>query len=256
MRGRNASAMKGKWWIYEDVGDAKTRAVTVASFDRDSFVPLRSGFLGISESALGRTELWPSSRFSGLIVCEMGSVTKQICVLPAPHLVWSLNRQRSIVLERRPFGSSAFGDSHCRALGTDSNSNKFTRTVWGLNGQTVVAASERTMGRVTFHWSEEIMPEVSVNSTSMALSLRPSTKDSTICVTCIAGIGENILSLPVTECRNIKGHSKTVRTGSSTSIRCSCINQYVFSAVCSASLMFSVYGLTRTLVNRHPKPAL
>lgn len=246
----SVTVFEGNWSIYESVEPTGTRAVTVASFEQDFFIPLRSGFLGISEARYGRTELWPSSSFSGLIVCQVGPVIKKICILPLPRLVWSLYRDDTVVLERKPLGPSAFGDAHCRALGTDPASYKFTRTMWGFNGQAIVAASEHVAGRVTFHWSSDVPLEISINSTSMALSIRPLSRDSTACVTCIAGIGDNILSLPVTECRHIKGRSVVAKIERALPIRCSCINQYVFSAVCSTSLMLSVYGLTRMYVHR------
>lgn len=251
LKDMSPTAFEGNWSIYESDETIGTRAVIVAFFARDSFTPLQSGFLGTSDSQYRRSELWPSSSFSGLVVCQVGSEIRRICILPAPRLVWSFYRGRAVTLERKPSGPSAFGDVYCRALGTDPAPRTFTRTVWGLNGHIIVATSKQSTGRITFHWSDKIPDRVSINSTSMALSIKPQAQDSITCVTCIAGIGENILSLPVTECRYIKGHYKITEIKKQKQGDCVCIHRYVFSAVCSASVMFSVYGLVRMYTRCH-----
>lgn len=195
-------SFSGSWLIFEKVGN-DVRVVEVATFERDSITLKRSGFLGLVDAKEFRTELWPPARYTGPISCNIGEFSQTMCILPPPALFWSFREEGIVTVDRVALEKEPFGDMYCRNLGVDSDFPRYTRTFWAINDKGVVAISEERSGHVSLQWTDYRPEDSSVNVSSMALTFPINTIENT-CVTCIAGVGDNILSLPVTECRAIK----------------------------------------------------
>lgn len=217
--------------IFEHFNGESVRMVEVATFEGDSITVKRPGFLGISNGKTFRAELWPPAKYTGAIACNIGDFSKTMCILPSPSLFWSFREDGIVTVERIPMEKHPFGDVYCRNLGVDLESMRYSRTFWSINEKGVVAVSEKRLGQVSLRWTDDRPDESSVNTSNMALTFSINDVEST-CVTCIAGVGDDILSLPVTECRTIRPKNSYTQ-----SENCDC-NLYRFlAALCAMGLV-------------------
>lgn len=206
--------------------------------------------MGLVNSETRQTELYPPSWFSGLVVCAVGRIVQNMCVLPRPLLVWNLHPMTGMItVDRAAPSPDAFGDDYCRSIGADIGTRRYTRTFWALDGKGIVAVSERVPGNVLFRWTRKIPNGASVNTSTLGLTF-PGRSDVSICVTCIAGAGENILSLATTECRAVT----ISRLAIPEDPPCDCHLQRFLGAICSLLFITLVSALAYMYLYAKPAP--
>ncbi|AAF99261.1 pr164 [rat cytomegalovirus strain Maastricht] len=231
-------------------GDA--RAVFTAAFGWFPLTPIHSRFPSVSGSQHEDTRPRSSNDSSGMLAC-VGSDTKTMCTVPLPCLAWNIYRYHTAVIGRTS-DRSVFRHVHYHFFVTDSESHTFFRTSRRVNGQIIIVPNERISGGTTFWWSANISLEAHTSLPPMALFIRSLSRETLAPVLCIVGMGDNISSPPVMKCRHTKEHLKTTEGERRTSQQHSCIHRYVFPAVCSISLMLSVYALTHMYIRQCPDP--
>lgn len=244
----------GSWSIFEpsETGDGNTFAmIEVATFKPHSFVLKRSGFLGLVDSASRRTELWPPSPFTGVVMCTVGRVVLSMCVLPPPSLIWNLHPTTGFMtVDRVPIHPHPFGSEYCRTIGADIGAPRYTRTFWSLDDRGVVAVAERRPDNVLFRWAAKVPAGTSVNTTTLGLTF-PARSEASVCVTAIVGAGENILSLAAKECRVVTFPDAITFKDRPT---CDCHLQRFLGAVCSMLIITLFSTLAYMYLHREPAP--
>ncbi|AWV68249.1 m164 protein [Murid betaherpesvirus 1] len=207
----------GSWSYAVPEDHQHFRTTTIATFDGESFHVHLAGFTGMADAHSLTTELWPPSGFSGLIVCDIGSVTQMMCLIPPPLLRWVAGEEMLTIEPVVPETTEPFGKDYCRTWGADAGPPRYSRIFWSVNNQAIVAAGEETVGNTDFLWLSKRLDGFTVNASDLSLSF-PIRSDLPVCVSCVVGSGGSLLSLPTIECRPV--HVERSSTGGSKSCDC------------------------------------